>query len=627
MLEPDTRHLLYDALRPPPGCRFDLAVGTTYSLDLPALLTVPVALAAFDAEEALAEGGIGALTLLESVRRHANRVTVFCQAGCIAVPREHRPVLTHFERSVVEVHRPARHQVFHPKLWVLRFQQDDGTLVHRVLVLSRNLTFDRSWDVVLRLDEDPDAPPCDTQPLAAFLSSFPGSAVRPVDNDHEGQTRDLAHTVTQARFAPPDPFTGIDFWPLGGAADRGWPFPERAERLLVTSPFITEGTLNRLSTVARDRRLVSRQEALDELTPGRLKDWRETLVLHEVAEAPDEGSEDADMSEVAQAEDGSEPTTSRSIQAGLHAKVYVFDEGARSSLWLGSANATGAAFGGNVEFLTRLAGPTRHCGVQACLGRDDDEQALRRLLTPYEYPEQAITPDREQRVQDLLETLTIDLASAKATLTVGPVLGSGDEVRYPLRLDLDTVPSQAVSLRARPLALPRSVGTRALDLERGCAEWEDGVALTCITPFVVLEVTAEIEGRAESARCVINADLVGAPDERTAHILQEIIDSADQFLRYLLLLLADGGFNPSAWSTLIDHFSDPRPRPAHRGWAGDFPVLEALLRALCRDPEALDHIARLVDELRSSKQGAAVIPENFDSVWQPIREVREGRRK
>ena len=50
MLEPESRLMLLDALRPPPGYRFDRAIGTTFTLDLVALLVTPVAFALFDVE-------------------------------------------------------------------------------------------------------------------------------------------------------------------------------------------------------------------------------------------------------------------------------------------------------------------------------------------------------------------------------------------------------------------------------------------------------------------------------------------------------------------------------------------------------------------------------------------------
>ena len=47
MLEPQERRQLLDSLRPPSGYSLDFAVGTTYSLDLLALLTAPLAFTFF----------------------------------------------------------------------------------------------------------------------------------------------------------------------------------------------------------------------------------------------------------------------------------------------------------------------------------------------------------------------------------------------------------------------------------------------------------------------------------------------------------------------------------------------------------------------------------------------------
>ena len=47
MLEPRVRRQLMEALRPPSGYELDRAVGTTYSLDLLALLTTPLAFTIF----------------------------------------------------------------------------------------------------------------------------------------------------------------------------------------------------------------------------------------------------------------------------------------------------------------------------------------------------------------------------------------------------------------------------------------------------------------------------------------------------------------------------------------------------------------------------------------------------
>src|SRR5688572_23131204 len=101
MLDPTTRHLFTDALRPPSGFTVDIAVGTTYTLNLHTLLLPPLAMAAHDraSVEADEEGDdhdqrTDTLALLEAVRRFADRTTVFCHAGGIHPPGRYRSMLT-----------------------------------------------------------------------------------------------------------------------------------------------------------------------------------------------------------------------------------------------------------------------------------------------------------------------------------------------------------------------------------------------------------------------------------------------------------------------------------------------------------------------------------------------------
>ena len=51
MLDPNSRALLLESLRPPEGGALDLAVGTTFTLDLMALLTAPLAFTWFSWED------------------------------------------------------------------------------------------------------------------------------------------------------------------------------------------------------------------------------------------------------------------------------------------------------------------------------------------------------------------------------------------------------------------------------------------------------------------------------------------------------------------------------------------------------------------------------------------------
>ena len=57
-------------------------------------------------------------------------------------------------------------------------------------------------------------------------------------------------------------------------------------------------------------------------------------------------------------------------------------------------------------------------------------------------------------------------------------------------------------------------------------------------------------------------------------------------------------------------------------WAGGgsgTPLLEALLCALDRDPARLSEFDRTVRELRTTAEGAALLPPDLDQIWAPIR--------
>ncbi len=89
-----------------PGMILDQAIGTTFSLDLMTLLTVPLAFALRDIEDD--DGGPmqDPLALLEAIRRYAERTHIFCQAGGIYLPRGNKLFLSHLEVGSSRGHGP-----------------------------------------------------------------------------------------------------------------------------------------------------------------------------------------------------------------------------------------------------------------------------------------------------------------------------------------------------------------------------------------------------------------------------------------------------------------------------------------------------------------------------------------
>ena len=90
-----------ELLRPDVGYTLDFAVGTTYSLDLEALLGVPVSLGLLG--DADAEQMRSPLYVLEAIRTSSDKIAIFCNAGGIKLPDKIQSVYSLLEESVFQV--------------------------------------------------------------------------------------------------------------------------------------------------------------------------------------------------------------------------------------------------------------------------------------------------------------------------------------------------------------------------------------------------------------------------------------------------------------------------------------------------------------------------------------------
>lgn len=594
MLRPDTRHLLTDALRPPAGYHLDLAVATTYSLDLTSLILAPLAMAAHDAASISGDSEPDPIALLESVRRYAKRTTVFCHAGAIHVPPNYRPILGFAEDSVVQVVPSAPNRVFHPKIWILRFENAKGELRHRFLCLSRNLTMDRSWDTVLQMDEAHDATGAGADPIADFLLDLPSLAATTPDAARKEQITSLAASLRSTTFEVPDPFRSAEFWPMGTPSGRDWPFPTAAKSVVTISPFMDASCLRRLPR-PHGSRLVSRAETFDRLGGHAIPDGLSTWVLQRAAETddPDEPAADGHLE----------------VSSGLHAKTFVWDIDKTGYVLTGSANATGAAFGGNVEFSVLLSGPVSSCGTAPLLTDDSQDKSgpgLSKLIQPYEVLSPDPVPDPAYTSERAIEAFHAELATREIIIAASP-----EGTDYTLTITLPEVaPPVGSATTVRPLG--RMGQGLASD---GALVWR-GVAEKNISPFVVLETTLATEGVTVRRACVVKGSLVGDPEDRHKKILRSLLANEADILRYLALLLGDPAFD-----TLIARLQDEttgegsQDRHPTGSRADDIVVLEPLMRAAARRDGSLGRVDSVLKELADPKGEVPHLSPAFLKLW------------
>ena len=596
MLAPDSRELLLDALRPPAGCSLDRAVATTFTLDLETALTVPLAFAGFRLDEQP-----DPIEVMQSLRGMSDRIDIFCQAGAIGAGRWPSDLLALLEDVVHEVKRPRPGHIFHPKTWVLRFRDESEEPSYRLLVLSRNLTADRSWDTILWLDgRRAGLINKSSEPLERYVRALPGLAVTPLSPDRHAVLTDLADELRRVEWELPDGVRKVRFHPIGLPRARRFPVDEhfRGYRKLVISPFVREGAIRRIFQPRAGQRdvLISRGGELKAL--------------------PTDALEHVDVFELdptaSLAADDPEGEADRSFFTQLHAKVFVVERDKRAHLFVGSANATDAGLGQNVEFLCELVGRVGTFGVDALVG---EKAPLRAMLTPYD-PGTEPCGDRDGEDSRALENLLLDVA---AEIRFRTTVTQGTE-GWGARITSDTAPRRMPKGACVTIAPHnRPTETRSLDSAEPLDAELPPCDLVDITAFLRLTARQSVKGKVLERSTVVCSRLEGSPDDRFRQIFARQIDTPEKFLRLLALLV---GF-ASGTVTEIAVNGEGSGRWAAGTGQG---VLELLARALADSPESIDHLDEIIEHLRRSPHGRAVLPPGWDDVWLPVLEARRAMR-
>lgn len=418
MLDSGTDRVNYgDLLTAPAGFHLDFALGTTYSLDLDALMSACLSLGlSTSPDSATADNPMALFAALSEMR---GKLVVFCEKGKVRFSGAYKQLYSQIEDSIIEVDLRDEdghgYPSFHPKLWILRFLNNEGPekAMYRVCVLSRNLTFDASWDVAgtLRTDAKP------VEDIVGEKRASGGSALQgtlEVLTSYASNGRESGFIQRNIeRIALELPYmhlkTEDQAWSLkhpllfsGEWANSDNLFSERfntllsnSRRIIIVSPFLSDDLTraNPLNSVYRALQegldeerayLVTRRSALlgqssnlPLLSKIPIYTVRNDLVGDNDESLPKEAPTDEAASEQNDDAPGLWPAEPRDI----HAKIFVFEEvdaaGKPSThLFYGSANATRRGMETNNEVMIHLVSEKTGAfnGILQDLGLDEDSQ-------------------------------------------------------------------------------------------------------------------------------------------------------------------------------------------------------------------------------------------------------------
>lgn len=607
MLSPKDNRLDYGKiLAPPPGFLLDFAVGTTYSLDLDALVGASLALGL--SEETDSELMNNPICLLEALRSTGDKVALFCEGGQIYNPNRNKPTPLYIllEKMVFPVKTAKRHDFtaypsFHPKFWLIRYRNKEGSLAYRVIILSRNLTFDRSWDVTYTMDgcisettSDKNEPICDF--LRYLVSHLPSNE----NGENKAKViKELIHELPNVCFTPPEKeFIDFEFIPNGIRKAEGdyYTFAETPlfrdtfHEILIMSPFLSADIIRSFNnrnkgTLIKDPRymLITREASLGRLKPEDADHFTIYIMKDSVIDG------EASISE--------ETQTIR--KQDIHAKVYMVRKYAMTDLYLGSLNASHYAVYANVEFMIRLRAKNRYLNMdvltKSLFGSEKDGS---------DNPFQPVTlqnaiiegeDETEKALSAMVDTLNRIDASAEAI--------TEDEEYYSVKVHFPAYDANGYHIELRPLLSRRAV-VLAEDIVF------EKLTVTQLSEFYVLSITAGDQ----SIERVIIIPTSGLQDDREKQVISSVISDRDCFYRYIAFLLGDDMLLSMLETNAAQGETQNNMNLQHY----HIPALyEKMLQTAAENPEKFNGIDYLLKTV--SKDG--IIPEEFISLFEKFKKA------
>ena len=493
------------------GFVIDYAVCTTYSLDMPSLLSVPFMLGTMTdlTETAMHSPHL----ILETINQSAGKFAVFCNAGCMVVPQANSKVYSLLEQSIVQVTLQAKgggFVNFHPKVWIIKETNPDTDAQQiKLIVLSRNLTGSNDLDVVCELIGKIGTKPATRKaqvkhtPLVDFLTWLIAKAGnRTIRKNMHSICKDIDYIE---RFDLTDsPFEDYEFFPMGIPGYDGYTkcfeqsMLNHAAEMLVISPFLDKNILKQMVSCSpgAKKTLITRH---DSVTKEAIK------LFNDGVYTPKEVLTDK---------------VEKDVVVDLHEKVYFIrrydGNSSYNHLYLGSTNATMNGFGRNVEFLLHLKFVPYKFSYEKCrseLINDSKECMFEQVIS---------VPEEDGGKEDVTNELM--LRQAISAILQAQVRFNDGSYTITIQCQTNRMPSEPVFLY--PL---------------GCDGKEQVLADGLIFKDMPLDSLTEFYTiRIRDLRRLIKIHTEGMPtDERDKAIFRSFINTKGKFINYLAFMLTD----------------------------------------------------------------------------------------
>lgn len=599
MLNPNNDRLDYGQLiAPPVDYKLDFAIGTTYSLDLDALVGACIALGL--AEETDSDLMKNPICLLEALRATGDKIALFCEGGQIHLPNNITSLYILLEKMVFPVataskRGTAKYPSFHPKFWLIKYVNNKGEALYRVVILSRNLTFDRSWDVSFCVDGKKSTNETDkNNPVSDFIS-YIIKQLPDTKNASEKQKkmRALLRELKHVEFSLDSrEFYDFDFIPVGISNKYNSEqeplyslLDDSFHEVLIMSPFLSKSVIKDFNERNKyiehsDHVLITRSAELGKLKPSDCSNFE----IYTMKDAVIDGESLI-----------SEENTSVQKQ-DIHAKIYMIMKYPNSYLYLGSLNASHNALNGNIEFMVKLHSKYRYLNLSklkdSLFGTDEAECPFQ--IASLNNAQVDTSDEKTQMLDGVIKA--INRLESSAIIKENGDLFDINLSFEPFKSDYNITVSPLLSNKTAPLS--ENITFASMELKQ-------------LSEFYKISVS---DGKQTVSRVIV-IPTENMPSDREKAVVSSVVNDKSCFYRYIAFLLGD---NMVISALESNDSTDVSNSTVKVNKTIQLPALyEKMLKTAAIAPERFKEIEYLIKSVSAD----GVIPEGFEDLYNTFRKV------
>lgn len=580
-----------DILKPELGYSVEYILGTTFSLELDTILMSSLSLCLNQSEDISLQVA-DPVALLEGCRRLSEKSIILYESGQIHRPKKFNQLYYFIEQSLYSVKTP-RGGVFHPKIWLIKYKNEWNEESYRFICLSRNITFDTSWDFAFAVNGKKSTVQSEVgKQISRFFKELQPEGLRKRQRDIYLQALE---DIKRVHFDTPNNLE-MSFHPLGLKRNE-IPFnANEYDRQCIVSPFLRRKF--EPEHLAKENVLISSSYEIHKMEQKSKEQFKEILVINDALFDFETNDDDS----VKELDD---------VGSDLHAKMYFLEKGKNTDLFIGSANATDAAFSQNVECLVCLKGKTDQIGIDQFLNSDEDS-GFRKILKDYEV---GTLSEKELREEDF----NSQIFKIKKALFASNLKYDFIEENEKFQITLNFSPSsdweQLVTKCDFTIAV-NLLSNFNNSLELTSKTFFTGLNLGDLTSLFCFSVS--ISGFEQyPATFTQKIDGPEFPQKRSDHVIRSSIDSMDKFIKFLYLILYGGEVTAEALSSILN-------KGTQKGLGNSYlqiPLFEEILKSLARTPDKLTYINKIIEGLKGAE--TKVIPDSFLELWENVKQARE----